>query len=297
MNASVPGKEIVVISGKGGTGKTSLTAALASCYTSKVLADCDVDAADLNLLLNAHAYQVFPFVSGHVASIDLERCRACGRCAQVCRFDAIHKVRGGFAIDNPGCEGCGVCRTVCPANAIEWKESLCGNWIVAQTSQGTLVHARLFPGAENSGKLVTLVREQARLHAQREGARWILCDGPPGIGCPVIASVTGAAAVLVVTEPTPAGLHDMGRVLELTGFFRVPAYVVINKSDLHAGLVAQSRVVARDHGAQVLAEIPYSPLFTAAQLQGKSIMDAFPHSAEADRIRALAHQLQDELEG
>ena len=286
---SIP--ELVVISGKGGTGKTSLAAALATCYTSKVMADCDVDAANLHMLLKSHAYEVRPFVSGHVARIDADACLACGRCVSVCRFEAIHKVKGAYAIDDPGCEGCGVCLTVCRANAIQWEESRCGSYIVAQTPQGTLVHARLLPGAENSGKLVTLVRDVARAQAEKQGVDLLLVDGPPGIGCPVIASVTGANAVLVVTEPTPSGLHDMGRALELARHFGVPSYIVINKSDLHAGLVAQAKVMARDAGSKVLAELPYSPLFTQAQAMGKPITEAYPDSEEAKVIRLLAQKL------
>ena len=288
-------KEIVMISGKGGTGKTSLTASLAMCFDKKVLADCDVDAADLNLLLQATDGKTLPFDSGHMASIDAEKCISCGQCMDVCRFEAVVENDGVFSILDPGCEGCGVCRLVCPADAIVWTEATCGTWQLAKTSQGSMVHARLRPGAENSGKLVAMVREQARLQAEKETADWILVDGPPGIGCPVIASVTGSDAVVVVTEPTPSGLHDMERVLGLAKHFGVPAFLVVNKSDLYLDMATNIETLALSLGAQVLGRLPYSPLFTQAQVLGKSVVEAFPESEESLLIQKLAHQLRQEL--
>lgn len=288
-------KELVVISGKGGTGKTSITAALAQCMPSKVLADCDVDAADLHLLMDIHTYCIKPFHSGHIAKINADKCTNCGLCASLCRFDAIVQNEHACLVTALSCEGCRVCVDACPAKAIEWNVTQNGVWKESQTSQGPLFHARLYPGAENSGKLVSHVREQARQEAVSKHIPFILVDGPPGIGCPVIASVTGASAVLVVTEPTPSGVHDLERVLVLSRHFRIPAYVLINKADLSEAFCQRITECAIAQNAQVIGALPYSPVFTAAQLQGKSVLEAFPDSPEANQIRSMYDYLASEL--
>ncbi len=220
-------KELVIISGKGGTGKTSVTASLALLAGRPVLCDCDVDAADLHLVLAPDIREEHEFRSGHSAVINRDDCVDCGACADLCRFGAIRMEEKEdsdtlFVIDPVSCEGCGVCVYFCPQNAIDFPERLCGKWFVSQTRLGPMVHARLGAAAENSGKLVTTVRQEARRLAETGGHDWVIVDGPPGIGCPVIASVTGASQILVVTEPTVSGEHDLERVLGLARIFRFP---------------------------------------------------------------------------
>lgn len=285
-------KEWVVISGKGGTGKTSLTASFAALAPNAVLADCDVDAADLHLILAPEIRRRTEFRSGHRASIRAETCIGCGRCAALCRFDAIvesFRPSDGartFAVDSGSCEGCGVCVWNCPAQAIDFEEQACGEWFVSDTRHGPLVHARLYPGAENSGKLVHLVREQARELAKRENRDPVLVDGPPGTGCPVIAALTNASGVLVVTEPTVSGAHDLARVLELTGHFNVPAAVCINKWDIHPDQADRIEAAARAAGATPVGRVRYDKAATAAQRQGLAVVEAGA-SPLADDIRAV----------
>lgn len=266
-------KELVIISGKGGTGKTSVTASFAALAKNAVLADCDVDAADLHLILNPQVRERHDFYSGHEAIIRPADCTACGLCSTLCRFDAIRAAGGTFEIDSSSCEGCGVCVEFCPAKAIDFPDRLCGEWFQSQTRFGPLLHARLGIGAENSGKLVSTVRGQAKQFAQAIQADWILVDGPPGTGCPVIASITGADAVLAVTEPTLSGKHDLLRVLELTDHFKIPAFVCINKWDINPEMTDTIEQAATAAGANVLARIPYDKSVTTAQIQGKSVVE------------------------
>ena len=256
-----------------------------------MIADCDVDAADLHLLFQVKSYKVKPFQSGHVAQILTDRCNDCGLCASLCRFHAIQNTQGRFVISETSCEGCKVCVDACPEKAIEWNPAQNGVSKESVTNQGMLFHARLYPGAENSGKLVTHVREKAKEYANRNALELVLVDGPPGIGCPVIASVTGASAVLIVTEPTPSGLHDLERVLVLARHFRVPAMVLINKFDLSQEYCTRIEESALRLDAKVVARIRYSGLFSQAQLEGKSILEVFPESEEAQAIRELAQYL------
>lgn len=289
-------KSLVVISGKGGTGKTSITAALSRCYANKVMADCDVDAADLHLLFHVKSYKLKMFQSGHIAEIHPEKCQSCGLCFSLCRFDAIQFEHGVYRISASSCEGCKVCVDACPEQAIQWKPAQNGVTKESYTDQGVLFHARLYPGAENSGKLVTQVRNSAIAYAEKQEIPLVLVDGPPGIGCPVIASITGASAVLVVTEPTPSGLHDMERVLVLARHFKIPALVLINKHDLSMDYCQKIEECSLRLDAKVISRIPYSPLFTQAQLAGKSILEVFPESAEATAIRDLALAVSEYLQ-
>lgn len=215
-------KEVVVLSGKGGTGKTSIVGSLAAIAQSKVLADCDVDAADLHLLLQPVTQQKHEFWSGQVAFIDEEKCTQCGLCQDVCHFDAIND----FNVDSISCEGCGFCFHICPDEAIMMRENLSGHWFISETKYGPLVHARLGIAQENSGKLVALVRQQAKQIAEKQGFNYIISDGPPGIGCPVISSLSGANLALLVTEPTLSGIHDLERVIGVCHHFGVPGYSV-----------------------------------------------------------------------
>lgn len=264
-------KELVVISGKGGTGKTSLTAAFARLAQPVALADCDVDAADLHLVVPGTVEEEQEFVDGKVARIVADRCDGCGRCQEVCRFDAVSA--DPWRIDAGACEGCGLCARVCPREAVAFEPVPRGSWRVSRTPFGPMVDARLHPGGENSGRLVTRVREEARRRAMAEGLDLLLVDGAPGIGCPVIASLAGTSLVLVVTEPTVSGLHDLGRVLDLAAHFRLPAAVCVNKWDLNPDGTAAVTEAAEGRGARAVFRVRYDPAFTQAQLDGLSVVD------------------------
>ncbi|HNY32139.1 MAG TPA: ATP-binding protein [Fibrobacteria bacterium] len=278
-------REIVVLSGKGGTGKTSVTAAFATFAKKTVLADCDVDAANLHLLLTPCVTETGTFTGGHEASIRESDCTSCGLCGKLCRFGSVLEIDGWFGISN--CEGCGVCVEFCPAKAIDWNPSITGSWMVSDSIAGTMVHARLRPGAENSGKLASLVRKLARDQAQAQGADVVLIDGPPGIGCPAIASLTGATAALVVTEPTPSGMHDMERILDLAGHFSVPARVLVNKWDLNPELTARIEALAQAKGCSVAQRLPYANEFTHSQMAALPIPLRFPGSELARRLEEI----------
>jgi MinD superfamily P-loop ATPase len=282
-------RELVVISGKGGTGKTSLLASFAVLARRAVLADCDVDAADLHLVLAPAVRRREVFRSGNVAVIRPELCRRCGRCAQLCRFAAVLRDAQESPEDPPSrvdptaCEGCGVCVSHCPHGAIEFPERVCGEWFVSDTRCGPLVHARLRPAAENSGKLVAAVRQEARRLAEEGSFEQILVDGPPGIGCPVISSVTGASAVLAVSEPTVSGEHDLSRVLELCRHFGIPAAVCVNKWDLNPQMTARIEARAVEGGARALGRVPYDRTVTAAQLEARAVVELGGPAAAAIR--------------
>lgn len=266
-------KEVVIISGKGGTGKTSITAAFAALANRQaILADCDVDAADMHLLLAPVTRQTYPFFSGHRAEIITSACMQCGECVPRCRFEAI-TTSPTIQIIPSACEGCGVCVQVCPHHAISFNEQRCGEWYQSDTRFGSLVHARLDIGAENSGKLVSLVRKKARNLATQEGLDLILIDGPPGIGCPVIASITGADAVCIITEPTCSGEHDLQRLLTLTKHFAIPTFLVINKWDINAEMSDRIEQQAVEQGVNFLGTIPYDTEMTAAQVAGQTIIE------------------------
>lgn len=248
-------KQIVVISGKGGTGKTTLTAALVSLAENVVVADCDVDAADLHFLLRPEIRERHRFIGGKVPVVNREICTECGACADACRYAAIDE---HGIVDRLACEGCAVCSHICPVDAIEMEERVCGEWYVSETKYGPFIHARLGIAEENSGKLVTQVRRVARDRALNEGLPWLLIDGPPGIGCPVIASLSGVDLVLVVTEPTVSGIHDMERVLDVAAHFDVRATAVINKYDLNTGNTGSIEAICRRRSVPVLGKIPFS---------------------------------------
>jgi len=277
-------KEIVVLSGKGGTGKTSLTAALAHLATNNVLCDADVDAADLHLLAAPDVRQQHDFTGGGVATIDREKCSECGSCRELCRFDAIGE---DLKVDAISCEGCGVCVDLCPEQAIDFPVKTCGQWFVSDTRFGAMVHARLGIAEENSGKLVTLVRREAKKVAEANDLDLIITDGPPGVGCPVIASAGGATALLVVTEPTVSGIHDMERVLELAAHFHVPAMLCINKHDLNAGQTAAIEQLAKVRQIPIAGKVPFDPLFTAAMVRGKTIFEYGGNGALGKVVRKL----------
>ena len=274
-------KELVVISGKGGTGKTSITASFAVLAQNAVVADCDVDAADLHLILEPELQKKEQFFSGKLAEINPDKCSGCGLCEQYCRFEAISKDKdGGYRILPSNCEGCGVCVRFCPAEAIDFSERLCGDWMISMSRSGSMAHAKLGVAAENSGKLVSTVRKNAQKLAEDNCADLIIIDGPPGIGCPVIASVTGASVVLIVTEPTVSGEHDMQRVLKLTEYFKIPTKVCINKWDLNPGMTEQIEATARESGAEVVGRVRYDVAVGKAQIAGKAIVETSTPSAD-----------------
>ncbi len=266
-------KEIVIISGKGGTGKTSITGAFASLFKNIVLADCDVDAADLHLILRPKVLEKYDFFSGHEPQWIKDKCVLCGTCEEMCRFDAIKIIEDEVIIELESCEGCGVCVYFCPEEAFSFIDRWCGTWMISETSYGPMVHAKLGIGAENSGKLVSFVREQAKKIAQEKNIDKILIDGPPGIGCPVIASITGTSYVVIVTEPTMSGIHDLERVLSLARHFNVDAGIIINKWDIHKEMADRIIKKAEQENVAILGKIPYDPVVTKAQIQEKTIMD------------------------
>jgi len=262
-------KQLTVISGKGGTGKTTLTAAFASLVDRKVLADCDVDAADLHLILNPTVKRREPFSGGRSPVVDAEKCTECGICTEVCRFDAIEDGE----VDLIACDHCGLCVHACPENAITMEEDVNGEWFVSETDYGPMVHARLGMGEENSGKLVTVVRKQSSEIAKERNLDLVIIDGPPGIGCPVIASVTGVDLVLVVVEPTLSGIHDMERILGLAGHFKIPALACINKYDINLDNTKEIRVYCERHGVKVVGMMPFDSKVIDALVQRKSIVE------------------------
>lgn len=280
-------KEVVIVSGKGGAGKTSITAAFVALANGSVVADCDVDAADLHLVLAPRETERHAFYSGHEAIIRQDECVQCGGCLAHCRFDAVvmnGKQAGSarFSIDPVFCEGCGVCVRFCPVQAIDFAEQLCGEWMISDTDYGPMVHARLHTAAENSGKLVATVRREAKKIAAAQSRKLIILDGPPGIGCPVIASITGATLVLAVTEPTVSGEHDMERLLALARHFNITAAVVVNKWDINKKITRRLEKRAQESGAIPVGRIRYDVAITAAQVQGRSVMDQPESDAAVD---------------
>jgi len=273
-------KEIVVISGKGGTGKTSIVAAFAALAKSAVLVDCDVDAADLHLILEPDIKQTYDFIGGKRASIITEKCIGCDRCMDLCNFEAVHFdgpanhiVSKTYIIDNISCEGCGVCVQFCPVDAIEFKDAINGQWFISDTRFGPMVHARLKPAEENSGKLVSLIRKQARQIATEQKKDFIIVDGSPGIGCPVIASISGADFVLAVTESTIAAQHDLDRVIELTEHFKIPTAICINKFDINCEVAKAIEDKVNQKSLKVIGKIAYDIAVTKAQIAAKSIVE------------------------
>jgi len=277
-------KELVVISGKGGTGKTSLMAAFASLAENKVLCDADVDAADLHLITDPEILERHDFEAGHTAVIDPDKCSECGTCRDLCRWDAISKE---FKVDPIRCEGCGVCVYFCPEEAIDFPLNTCGEWYISETRFGPMVHAMLGIAEENSGKLVTLVRQEGRKLAEEKKLELILTDGPPGVGCPVIASIGGADAVLIVTEPSVSGRHDMERVAQLAAHFRVPAMVCVNKADLNPDSARDIEAFVKEKGMHFLGRIPFDSIFTSAMVQGQTLFEYNTRGEAAMAVRQI----------
>jgi len=283
-------KEIVVLSGKGGTGKTTMMGSLAVIVPDKIIADCDVDAADLHLLLEPEIKEKHDFVSGVEAEVIPDKCTGCGTCVELCKWEAITLDETAY-VEPLDCEGCGVCAHFCPEEAIMLKDKHCGYWFKSETPYGPFVHAQLGIGEENSGKLVSLVKNKAKEWGEELGKKWVIVDGAPGIGCPVIASLSGAHAVLLITEPTPSGLHDMGRVLELTAHFKIPTFVCVNKWDLHP----EGAKAIEDHcdknNVAVIGHLPYDPCVVKAMVQGKPVVSLFADSPVSVAIKEVWQKL------
>ena len=280
-------KQLAIVSGKGGTGKTTIAAAFASIAKNKVLVDCDVDAADLYLLLRPRVLKQEKYYGGRSPRVDLDKCTQCGLCTEVCRFHAIDN----GVVDPVSCEGCGFCSHICPEDAITMEEAFSGDWFVSDTPYGPFVHARLGIGEENSGKLVTVVRKQAMEIAKEKDLGFILIDGPPGIGCPVTASLTGVNLILAITEPTLSGIHDLERILKLAEHFKIPSAVCINKFDIN--LENTDRIVAycEKNGSKIVGKIPYEPKVVEALVNRKTVME-YP----CNGVEGIVQQMWEEVE-
>lgn len=283
--------EVTIISGKGGTGKTVLASSLAALVDDKIMADCDVDAPDLHLLLKPEVKKREIFIGSKLASIDAETCTACGRCLEVCRFGAVRSVSqgdgGSYEIDELACEGCGVCSWICPAEAISLSDSAGGEWFVSKTRFGGMVHANLGAAQENSGKLVSIVRREARKTAIAEGRRFVIIDGPPGVGCPVIASVAGADLAVIVSEPTLSGLHDLERTIQLTRHFGIKTVVVINKHDLNGEMCLQIEEYLSNEAIPLIGKIPFSMEVNKAIAAGMTVVE-YSKSEVSKRMKEIS---------
>jgi MinD superfamily P-loop ATPase len=294
---------LVILSGKGGTGKTSLAAAFAHLAhegpsaLKAVLADADVDAANLELVLRPTRIEMHDFTGGSVAVIDPQRCQLCGTCEQVCRFDAVLPGNEIFTIDPIACDGCAACVYQCPEEAIHMEPQAAGRWYRSESRYGQLFHADLFPAQENSGKLVTLVKQNARLLALDNRSQVVIVDGPPGIGCPVIAAAAGADLALVVTEPSVAGIHDLARALETTAHFRIPALVLINKADIYPEGSAQIEAMCAEMGVEVIGSIPFDPAVTTAMINGEPVTAYRPQTPASQAMRTAWQTVAARLNG
>lgn len=290
-------KEIVVISGKGGTGKTSIAASFAVLGGSDVvLADCDVDAADMHLLMQPDVQKSEAFFSGAIAKIDPDLCTGCGLCAEVCRFDAIFEQGDKYVIEPINCEGCGYGPRVCPEAAIDMFDANVGDWYKSTSRLGTsLIHAKLGIGADNSGKLVTKVKDEAKRLAVAEDKPILLVDGPPGVGCPVVAALAGADYVIIVIEPTVSGIHDLKRVQELIAKFRINSGCIINKFDINHDVTAEIKEFIRDAGIDHISDIPYDVSFTEAMTVGKTIVEYSPNGT-GQYLSASWHKIKQLLQ-
>jgi MinD superfamily P-loop ATPase len=287
--------EITVLSGKGGTGKTSLSAAFATIDKNMVVADCDVDAANLHIILQPKNYVTERFITGIKAQIEYDRCKNCGLCINYCRFDAIKYIRGKVTIIETSCDGCALCVKICTSGVISMITSDKSNWYIGDYRNGKLVHARLQPGEENSGKLVNVVREQARQLAKENGVSTIIIDGPPGTGCPAISSVTGAKQSVLVTEPSKSGFHDLKRIVELLKNFKIKIFVVVNKFDLNIDMTCSICDWCYNQSIPVIGKIPFDPQFVEAMINCKSIIEFDPDSEISKTIHSIYEELTKKL--
>lgn len=266
-------KQVAIISGKGGTGKTTITAALASLFKETVFVDGDVDAPDLHLLLKPEINRTEQFTGGQYALIDEEKCTGCGKCYEICRFGAVFSKSERFEIDQFVCEGCGLCSRICPVEAIKMIRETAGEWYVSESRFGNMVHARLFPGQENSGKLITMIRHQAKILFEESGTEYILIDGPPGTGCPVISTITGVDHVILITEPTVSGISDFKRTWDLVHHFEIPASCIINKSNLNPAKTEEIAGFCEKNKINQLGRIPFDSRFNQYLVQARVLTE------------------------
>jgi MinD superfamily P-loop ATPase len=276
-------KEITVLSGKGGTGKTSITASFAVLNKNSVITDCDVDAPDLHMLLDPEVVETQEFKASRIAVLDEEMCVKCGKCEEFCRFGAIKKQK----VDSILCEGCGVCVYICPIGAIELEKRVSGCAFISKSKYSPISHALLNPGEENSGKLVSLVRKNAKRIAERENCNLIINDGPPGIGCPVIASVGGVDIGLIVVEPTFSGIHDMKRALDLLNHFKILPLICINKHDINEDNTKRIMAFSESNDINVVGKIPFDSIVTEAMVAGKPVIEYSPNNMVSKKIKIV----------
>ncbi len=288
-------KEIVIVSGKGGTGKTTLAGALSRLIGDKVIADCDVDAANLYIIAKpAEMLTKKEFIGGKKAFIRLEKCTKCGVCKEVCKYGAITK---DYVVEEVLCEGCGACYFLCPEKAVKFEPKLSGYCFTCSTAQKeAFVYAELFPGEENSGKLVSFVKSEAREEAKKRNSNYLLVDGPPGIGCPVISSLAGASLAIIVTEPTPTGIHDLKRIFELISHFQIRSALVVNRADINYDCLDEIKQFCYDKRIVYLGEIPYDTKITEAQKEAKTILEFDPDSIASEAIRRIYEKIKAVLE-
>ncbi|MCD4745295.1 MAG: P-loop NTPase [Bacteroidales bacterium] len=280
-------KQITIISGKGGTGKTSLTSAFASIAKNSIIADCDVDAADMFIILKPEIIKEEKYLGGKIAVIDYDNCTNCGICKEYCRFEAIENKNDKIVISDFACDGCELCMRICPENAISMKQSDDNRWFVSNTRFGKMVHARLGIAEDLSGKLVAVVREEAKKIAKEQNNDHIIIDGPPGIGCPVIASITGIDIAVIVTEPTQSGLHDLIRVVNLIDNFKVKPFIIINKSDINNNMTKQIESYCNDNDLEVIANIPFDRIFIDAMVNRQTVIEFAPESDISKTISSV----------
>jgi len=284
-------KQITILSGKGGTGKTTITACFAALSENALFADCDVDASNLHLLLNPTIKETMDFKGLNVAKIDPTKCIECGKCVELCRFNAIED----FKIDPIHCEGCMVCVVNCPVEAIEFNERICGHAYISETKYGPMSHARLTPGMENSGKLVTLVRQNASKLAEEKGKDLVLVDGSPGIGCPVIASIANIDAAIVVVEPTLSGIHDLKRAVELLDHFEITPVVIINKYDINEENTSDLEKYCKESSIVLLGKVPFDSTVTKAMVQGVPVVEFDSDTASSKAIKEIWKRFNKQL--
>ncbi len=285
-------KQITVISGKGGTGKTSITAALATIAKNSVIADCDVDAADLFLIMKPQNIKTEKFLGGKIAVIDNKKCTNCGICKDLCNFDAINTVHNKMTVFDFACEGCELCMHACPEHAISMQQGDDSRWFIANTRFGPMIHARLGIAEDLSGKLVAIVREQAKKIAEKQNKDYIIIDGPPGIGCPVIASLTGTDTAVIVTEPTQSGLHDLKRVAKLTQHFKIKSYGIINKFDINNNVSHIIENYCNSNNIEIIAKIPFDKTFVDAMINQQSIIEFNPDSEISKTISLIWEKIK-----
>ncbi len=288
-------RQIVILSGKGGTGKTSFTSAITSIMKAGVIADCDVDAADMFLILTPEELERHDFLGGKTAVINKQGCTGCNKCYEVCRFNAVKIKNGEYSINPYACDGCGFCVRVCPTKTIDFVQNTAGVWFISKTRFGKLVHAKLKPGEENSGKLVTMVRHQARLIAEEENKNLIIIDGPPGIGCPVISALSGVDDVIILTEPTKSGLSDLKRMAKTAKHFNLPVAVIINKYNLNDNISNEIESYCNDRKYKFLGKIPFDDIFVKAMLDKKSVIEYDKNSIASKEIIKIAKNINIDL--